>query len=321
MTARNSLIGVFEEALNTVGIAVDSPVAPDTPILPPKGPRDLDIIFYGMMCFDPLEDGSGYRVLFPNGLDLPELMDIPVHAAGLWVRNRSANATAKWSGFAFRNDFFVGQKSQKHELTISGLAKTPLNSKNFERNVTNLQKCDPNFAVREEDRDTVMEMIVDRGTLSAHVVDNGTGMIVVKWTVKIQAGQNVRFSFGDADFVEVGADAGQIFLVNVSASTTEETTRHFQLFRKLSKESSKLLPFVPPATPPTGALKLIEPTFGYAPAQNTAPQAPAPKTKPPKKRNNNLPPLVGAIPQLLAIAETPEIVCSPVVSRLREATG
>jgi len=306
MTTKDPLIGVYEEALRLAENAARQGQTVS------KAERELEILFYGMMCFDPLADGSGYRVLFPNGLDLTELTDIPVHAAGVWVRGRGARATARWSGLAFRNDFFV---NQKHQLTITGLAKTPLDTDEFEGRVTNLQTCDPNFTIRE-DPDAVIQMIVDRGTLSAHVV-NGGGMIVVKWAVQVDAGVPVRFTFGN-DFVEIPPTVTQVFLANVSASSDEETLRHFQLYRKLSTEPSKPLPFRGPERPNsrlTATLVLNEPTFGYLPGTIQAPRSKVVAAPKP----GGFPSIVGAVPQSTSVAQTPNVVCSAVVSRPRAA--
>jgi hypothetical protein len=274
--------------------------------------RELEILFYGMMCFDPLPDGSGYRVLFPNGLDLSELTDIPIHTAGVWIRDRDVNPTVRWSAFSYRNDFFVDRKDQ---LKITGLVKTPLNTDELEGRVTNLQQCDPNFKIRENP-DAVIEMIVDRGTLSAHVV-NDRKMIAVKWAVQVE--DEVRFTFGD-DFVEIPPEVTQVYLANVSPSEGNDPQRHFQLFRKLSTEPTKSLRFVgPPDAPVTTTLALNDPTFQYPAEQPKAPAAPngngAAKSP---KRTGTTQPIVGPLPQVVeAVPLSPDIVCSPVVSRPR----
>lgn len=279
----------------------------------PSGERELDILFYGLMCFDPLPRGSGYRVLFPNGLDLTELTDIPVHSAGLWIRGRDARVTSRWSGFALRNDFFV---SGKQQLTISGLAKTPLDTTEFEGRVTNLQDCDPAFEVSDEP-DAVIDMIVDRGTLSAHV-GNDQGMIVVKWTVQVERGAPVRFAFG-SDFVELPESVTQVVLANVSPKPVLESVRDFQLFRKLATAPDRPLKYKLPNNPPTNRLEVKEPTFGLLHAA----AAPEPATEPGSERTpgNRLRDIVGVVPQAAqdAVALTPDVVCSAVVSRSRDA--
>ncbi len=284
------------------------------------GGRELEILFYGMMCFDPQRNGT-YRVLFPNGMDLSALTDIPVHAAGLWVRDRGARATARWSGFAFRNDYFV---QGKNKLTITGLAHTPLDATLFEGRVTSLKKCDPEFTIGP-DPDAVIELLVDRGTLSAHVV-NSQGMIVVRWAVQVSAGSTVRFTFGD-DFVEIPPTVSQVFLANVSAGS-EDTKNDFQLFRKLATKPAKRLEYKRPELDPrdTGPLVLDEPTFGYDSTPRRVVPAPAP--------GGGLPAVVGVVPQsgissiaaqskvFTAVAFSPNVVCSAVVSRpMADVTG
>lgn len=286
---------IIEEALRAAREAAGEP-APNGNEGPRAG-RDLEILFYGMMCFDPLPKGAGYRVLFPNGLDLTELTDIPVHSAGLWIRGRDQRVTSRWSGVALRNDFFV---SGKQRLTISGLVKTPLDASAFQGRLTNLRECDPEFEI-SDDPDAVIDMTVDRGTLSAHVV-NGAGMIVVKWKVQVEDGAAVRFAF-DNDFVEIPATVTQVVLANVSPKPGSESIRHFQLFRKLSTTPDRPLEFKLPKTPPTDFVLVHEPTFGYGHA--APPAAPGPQSS-----------IVGVVPQsiLEAVAQTPDVVCSAVVS-------
>lgn len=291
MSERDPLSEVLVEALK---LAIQDPPK----ITPVPEARELEILFYGMMCFDPLPDRLGYRVLFPNGLDLTELTDIPIHTAGVWVRDRSAATRVRWSGLALRNDFFV---NGKRKLTITGLAQTRLVATAFEGRVTNLRDCDPQFTISKTP-DAVIDMIVDRGTLSAHVA-NGAGLIVVKWVVQVENGGPVRFTFGD-DFVEIPPNVTQVILANVSATSHPENFRDFQLFRKLSTSPSRPLSFQPPKTMPTAVIELQEPTFGYP---STAP-TPAP---------DGLPGIVGEVSAsvLEAFAQTPNIVCSPAMSQ------
>jgi hypothetical protein len=255
-------------------------------------PRKLEIVFYGMACFDSLQNGAGYRVLFPNGLE--EGQEIPIHGAGLWVRDRQELATARWPWFAWRNDFFLGEP---RPLTISGLAETTLDAGAMEGHVTKLRDCDPTFEISETP-DAVMDMVVDRGTLSAQIV-NEAGMLVVLWEVERQRGERVRFTLGDT-FVEIPDSASQVFLVNAgSSSGMDDTHSHFQLYRKLSTEPQKPLPYQkPPNEPASKGLVLKEPTFGYGPTK----AAPPPATP-----IGNLP--AGGISKLVL---TPDYHCSPV---------
>lgn len=305
---KNTDLEIIEAALKD---AMNGPV----PLLedPHAGERDrreLEIIFYGMMCFDPLPDRRGYRVLFPNGRDLTALTDIPVHSAALWIRRRGERVTSRWSGLAHRNDFFV---SKKQRLTITGVEKTPLDTTGFEGRLTDLRDCDPEFRI-SDDPDAVIDMIVDHGTLSAHV-GHELGMIVVKWRVQVEAGASVRFSFGD-DFVEVRPTVEQVVLANVSHKPQMESFRDFQLFRKLSANPDKPLEYKLPKNRPTDHIKVHEPTFDHShPVPAAGPSATPGAEKTPAVRA--LRPIVGAVPQSLqeAIAQTPIVVCSAVVSR------
>jgi hypothetical protein len=250
-------ISIYEEALAAGKRAINAAAAKTGESAATT--RDLDILFYGMACFDPLDDRAGYRVLFPNGLE--ESDGIPVHAASIWVRDREEVATARWPWFAWRNDYFL---AEKRLLTITGLTPTALDASGFEGHVTNLQECDPSFQVSTTP-DTVIEMVVDHGTLTSHVV-NAEGMIVVRWRVKVEAGTPVRFEFGNY-FVEIPPSVTQVFLANAGASSDalDINLRHFRLYRKLSTEPAKELPFQGPKTTPQslGSLVLKDPTFGY----------------------------------------------------------
>ncbi|HEV7243083.1 MAG TPA: hypothetical protein VGQ36_27900 [Thermoanaerobaculia bacterium] len=310
---KDSLI-VFKEALKAAEKAASRSTTGSDETPDPTSARELTILFYGIMCFDPLPTGSGYRVLFPNGLDVTELTDIPVHAAGMWVRNRSAKATVRWSGPALRNDFFV---TEKRQLTITGLVQTPLNTSAFEGYVTNLQDCDPQFKI-SNDPDAVLTMNVDRGTLSAHVA-NDAGMIVVRWTVQVEDGAPVRFAFG-SDFVEIPPTVTQVFLANASPISGAEGIRDFQLFRKLSMSLQTPLPYRLPRTMPKDRITLPDPTFGFtttAPADDVGTLVPEERTTP-----GGFPSIVGDVDVLASeldvVAQTPIIVCSPVASRLRD---
>ncbi len=300
---------ISREAVKAAEIAANTNTT--EPPQPPYSPRQLEILFYGMMCFDPLPSGSGYRVLFPNGLDVAELPNVPVHAAGVWVRDRNAKATVRWSGPALRNDFFV---SEKCRLTITGLAQTPLNTSAFDGRLTNLQDCDPKFKI-SDDPDAILTLVVDRGTLSAHVV-NDAGMIVVRWAVEAEDGAPVRFTFG-GEFVEIPPTVTQVFLANVSPLSGAEGIGDFQLYTKLSTSPQNPLTYRLPLKMPEDRITLPDPTFGFTttgPADGPGTLVPQPTTP------SGLSPIVGLdvlASELAVVAQTPIIVCSAVVSRLR----
>jgi hypothetical protein len=220
--------------------------------------RRIDILFYGMSCFDPLPDASGYRVLFPNGLHFQ-----PTHICGVWVRDRIDLATVRWSGFWYpqlKNDFYL---AEPRSLTITGLTRTPLDADAFDGHVINLQDADPAFTIARNP-DAITEVVVDHGTLSAHVV-NKNNMIVVKWTVTAAASATVRLNFGD-DFIELPQNAKQVYLVNAGPGNSGEDWEHFRLYRKLSTEPEKPLEFPQASTSIATTLPhldLIDPTFGY----------------------------------------------------------
>jgi hypothetical protein len=129
--------------------------------------------------------------------------------------------------------------------------------------VSLLQDSDPDFKVRASP-DTVIDLIVDQGTLSAHLV-NDKGMIVVRWLVQADASAPIRFNFGD-NFVELPPTATQVYLANTGTSYgMDADDSHFRLYRKLSTEPDKPLRYVGPkqAPQPIGTLSLKDPTFGF----------------------------------------------------------
>src|SRR5262245_51354277 len=105
------------------------------PILPDPT-TDLDIVFYGLACFDPFSSGRGYRVLFPNGLDADFESNLR-HVAGIWIRDRDkVPLKPSWEWFDFDNDFFLGDQ---RALMISGLVSKPLQTYDFEGHLTVLE--------------------------------------------------------------------------------------------------------------------------------------------------------------------------------------
>ena len=223
--------------------------------------RKLEIIFYGMACFDPLPDKSGFRVLFPNGLQASD--GIPEHGAAVWVRGRNDVAVAKWPWFAWRNDYFLGEG---RTLQIKGLTpEGPLDAEGFEGRVTNLQQQNKHFKIKEKldhtDAAIIMETPVDHGVLTARVV-NEKNMIAAFWNVEVEPWSRIIFSFGDA-YIEIPAETKQIFLANAGASHKDEDHhRHFQLYRRLS-ESNEELHFKAPDPLPPPMDQLDDPTFVY----------------------------------------------------------
>jgi hypothetical protein len=217
--------------------------------------RRLTFVFYGMVCFDPYPKDKAYRVLFPNGLQSSN--DVPMHVAGAWVRKRSEKAKAAWKDWCqYENDFFV---EDNRKLNISGLAHTPLIADQFEGHVTNLKDCDRNFEIRD-DHNSIIEMTVDRGTLTSHVV-NEKGMIAASWVVYTNPGETVEMKFEDVQ-IEIPPSAHQVFLSNVEPEPSDQY--HFGLFRKLSTAPNDVLQHkMPPYAPqPLGSLELDDPTFG-----------------------------------------------------------
>lgn len=222
-------------------------------------------------------DGDGYRVLMPNGMQSSG--GVPAHAAAVWVRSRSEVATARWPWLAWRNDFFIGDAGLT--LTIQGLVSTALND-TFLNNgyLTVLKELEPREDLRQ-DPDTVFEVRVDTGTLSVHEYGS-KGMLTVRWLVQAPAGQSVRFDFG-SNFVDVPPTAHQVILANAGSSHgSGSTAAHFRLYRKVWGNPGNDFHHQPPRKKtklPGGVPE--DPTFGYI--------------------------------EIL----TPDIVCSPVQSKIR----
>jgi hypothetical protein len=253
----------------------------------------LEIIFYGMVCFDPLEDRPGYRVLFPNGLDNDGV--VPLHLAAVSVRDRAQPAGAQWRWLALENDFVLGEK--RGLVTITGLAPSEFNDDDMNGRLTTLRAIDPTFTISDTPN-AVMELVVDQGILSAHFV-NTEGMIVVRWQVQRAKGQAVRFLFGDDTYIEIPATATQVMLVNAGRDLAGDTSNHFRLFRRLTDDPKADLDFRLPQGPlaPLGAIALKDPTLAYG-------------TLLPVGKTVNLADLV--------TLDTPNVVCSSVQLKPRE---
>jgi hypothetical protein len=220
--------------------------------------RPLEIIFYGMVCFDPFNNGLGYRILFPNGLTSSE--GIPAHSAGLWVRDRKHQCIAKWPGLAHNNDFFL---DEKRSLRIDGLIKTEFKT-DIEDQLTNLSMCDGQKPFKVSAKpDAAIDMKADYGKFTAHVI-NKKQMIVVRWQVQAANDSPVYFCF-DNDYVEVPPAASQLFLANVGNSRgMRSTDSHFRLYRRLSTEPHEpLTHHDPPTFPKPSRLHLKDPTYAY----------------------------------------------------------
>jgi hypothetical protein len=219
--------------------------------------RQLDIVFYGMTCFDAVD--GGYRVLLPDGRDAAS-MGIPVHNAAIWIRNRDKTAAARWDWPSQDNDFLIGDPC---ELQVTGANATELDTSGFEERLANLTDSDPNFTLADEP-EAVVEMFIDRGTLTAHQFP--TGMILVKWRVEIEDNSVLRFDAG-RNWIEVPPDADQVVIAN-AGTTSERSQRsrvsHFRLFRKLATEKTGNLEPQPPRTRPQQfGVALIQPSHNY----------------------------------------------------------
>jgi hypothetical protein len=236
--------------------------------------KRLEIIFYGMACFDRVR-GGGFRVLFPDGREMG-------HIAGVWVRHRKKTATVRWEWISIGNDYFFTPSA----FEISGTKKTKLDAGKLEGFLINLKQCDPDFKIAREPQVTGILRHVDRGTLSAHVI-NTDGQIVVKWMLDIADRAQVRINFGK-NFIEPPPNVSQVVLANVritgfSPSKLKDFVGSpvswepdgesdgfvpfdlgeqddFQIYRKLSTEPDKPLVLKTPdkVAPSSGAV-VIEP--------------------------------------------------------------
>ncbi len=218
----------------------------------------LEIIIYGLACFQSTNRGAAFRVLFPDGRN-PAPYRIPPHKAALWVRERSSPATARWPFLVDRNDFAVDVRGK---LTITGLKKTPLDDKNFSGRLADLRDSDPNFKI-DANPEAIIEMTIDRGRLSAH--EFPTGMILVRWLADVEEGQKVTLSFADG-YIELPEDTKQVVIANAGEPEDEriEGDNHFMLYRKLAtQKTGQLRPLQSRTTPQFQGLTLIDPTHKY----------------------------------------------------------
>jgi hypothetical protein len=213
--------------------------------------RQLEFIFYGLVCFDP--QSYGYRVMFPDGRD-PAPYKVPPHACWIGVRDQEEVLTTHWPGPIFKNNFVVPDRGR---LQIAGLAGTQLNDSDFRGRVGNLKHSDPNFEI-DSNPDMMYDVLIDRGVLSAHqqAVD---GMIVVKWRVEALDDTPVRLNYGQY-WLELGPGTTQVILGNTgSARNLSLDNTDFLLFRKLAKVRTGDLPTALPVTTPLAAATVIHP--------------------------------------------------------------
>lgn len=221
--------------------------------------RQLEIIIYGMACFDEQANGN-YRVLLPDGRQ-PGPFRIPPHAAAVWVRGRDVPAPAQWQWPAERNDFTIGAPSK---MSITGLNRTPLDKANFRDRLANLLDSDPDFKI-DPNPQALVDFTIDRGTLTAH--EFPSGMKMAKWMVEADDGAAIRFVVGK-NWIEIPEKAQQVIIAN--AGVTEEAgpsgDSHFLLFRKLSTNKlGQLAPKAPRTKPQLLGIKLQQPSQRYVP--------------------------------------------------------
>jgi hypothetical protein len=222
--------------------------------------RELEVIIYGLACFDELPRGGGYRVLFPDGR-VPSPHAIPPHTAMVWVRDRSETAVARWPWSAGNNDYTV---AEPRKLTISGLKRTDLNANGLTDEILSLRKADPAYAL-DTAPEAIIDLTIDQGTLTAHQFP--TGMIVVRWLLHAEDGQPVRFNFGDDAWIETSPATKQVVLANAGKPEAQRMIgpSHFTLYRKLSTvKTGDLVPPIPVRMPMSLGVTLIDPSHGYA---------------------------------------------------------
>ncbi|HKR65968.1 MAG TPA: hypothetical protein VJZ00_19710 [Thermoanaerobaculia bacterium] len=212
--------------------------------------RPLEIVFYGLACFDP--QPYGYRVLFPDGRN-PAPYNVPPHHGWIGIRPQTEVVTARWPGGFALNNFPVPGRGQ---LEISGLRRTTFDNTQLLHRLSNLQDSDSGFAI-DANPDALIDMVVDRGTLSAH--QQPTQMILVQWQVEAEDDAAIRINFGSY-WIELTPGTTQVILGNTGEAPNDMSgDSDFMLFRKLATQKSGALPVVPPATTPLGALNVIHP--------------------------------------------------------------
>ncbi|HKR66159.1 MAG TPA: hypothetical protein VJZ00_20685 [Thermoanaerobaculia bacterium] len=200
--------------------------------------------------------------MFPDGRN-PAPFAIPPHRAAIWVRERTSSAVARWPWFSERNDYAV---DEPRKVTITGIKKTPLDTSELDGRLANLQDSDPGFKIAANPS-TIMELTIDRGTLSAHSFPILGGMTAVRWIVDRDEKTPVRFQF-DNDYIEIPADAVQVILANAGDPDEEalghSPDSHFLLYRKLATEKTGALEYTAPAEAPQElGLIIREPTHRY----------------------------------------------------------
>ncbi len=213
--------------------------------------RHLDIIFYGLACFE--EQSFGYRVLFPDGRS-PEPFDVPVHRMSIWARKRSEAVKASWSWSHGNNDFQVDEPST---LEITGLNPTIIKDASILGRLLKLRDSDSDFELSGRP-ETILRVDVDRGVLSAHA-HGDDGMIVVRWRVEAEDDAAIRFVIGK-NWIEIAPGTEQVILANAGVGAEQGSDSDFNIYRKLATEKTGTIDPVKPDKDPFPEIPVIEPS-------------------------------------------------------------
>jgi hypothetical protein len=214
--------------------------------------RTLEIIFWGMACFYVDEDAGTVDVILPDGrYNNPS--GVETHYPMLWLRptDKPPVKGRIWYEYMVNNFAIINPC----DLVISGIKATPLDTTMLDDRLPSLTKADKSFALANRmSRQSIMEMTIDRGTLSAHEFPKGA--IAVKWVVEVE--NTVTLDFG-MTFLKLHPDTEQITIANAARSSMM-MPQHFVLYRKLATvKKGTLNQKAPKVAPQKGGATIIDP--------------------------------------------------------------
>lgn len=222
--------------------------------------RTIEIIFWGMACFQKTD--GGFRVMLPDGRT-NNLPGVETHYPCYWIRP-SGKPPKNKKGTWFTNGENNFLMFLPGDLTITGLNATPMVTTDFDDRLPSLTKSDSAFTLASRsNRESMLELTIDRGVLSAHKFPKGA--IGTKWTVQAEDNADVVFDCGITSLTLDPATV-QVTIANSARSDMMMPGHnHFRLYRKLATVKEGALEVTEPLIPPQkGGAAIIDqpPDFG-----------------------------------------------------------
>ncbi|HEX8172326.1 MAG TPA: hypothetical protein VF824_17465 [Thermoanaerobaculia bacterium] len=203
--------------------------------------------FVGLVCF--LRESGGRRVLLPDGRDPG--VGIDPHYASIIVAPEAVEETAGWNGSVTTPGVFPLPPCW---LAFEGLDSTgAFDGAAHYGVVPELRAIDPNFEIDPNTADTIAQLQIKRGTLSAYRIPGGDALIS-QLDVPHDGSISVTVTprDGSAPRTMRFAPGTEIALANIAGDdiyTSEaEPHGHFRIYERLSVRPVSL---TPPATLPS----------------------------------------------------------------------